>query len=74
MWFSDHPVTNYREAIDGVRRDRFRRWWQEMLARGVLFHPSQDENLFVSMAHDDEDVDRTLAAAAEAMPVVAAEP
>ena len=32
---------------------RFTRWWQEMLLRGVLFHPSHIENLFVSLVHTD---------------------
>jgi glutamate-1-semialdehyde 2,1-aminomutase len=45
----------------------FRLWWEEMLARGVLFHPGPLENLFVSFAHTDEDIDRTLAAAAGAV-------
>jgi glutamate-1-semialdehyde 2,1-aminomutase len=43
-----------------------------MLMRGVLFHPSQDENLFVSMAHNDQDVDRTIEAASESMRAVTA--
>jgi glutamate-1-semialdehyde aminotransferase len=43
-----------------------------MMARGVLFHPSQDENLFVSTAYSDEDISRTLEAADAAMAVVAA--
>jgi glutamate-1-semialdehyde aminotransferase len=40
--------------------------------RGVLFHPSQDENLFVSTAHTDQDVDSTLEAASESMKAVRA--
>jgi glutamate-1-semialdehyde aminotransferase len=42
-----------------------------MLSRGVLFHPSQDENLFVSMVHGPDDVDRTLEAAEPSMRAVA---
>ena len=51
----------------------FTRWYQEMLLRGVLFHPSQYENLFVSMVHTDEDIDRTLEAASGAIATIAAE-
>jgi glutamate-1-semialdehyde 2,1-aminomutase len=36
-----------------------------MLDRGVLFHPGAYENLFVSFAHSDEDIDFTLNAARE---------
>ncbi len=67
LWFSEQPIKNYRDAVRHARPERFRRWWQEMLMRGVLFHPSQDENLFISTAHNDDDVDRTLEAAAQAM-------
>lgn len=42
-----------------------------MLLRGVLFHPSQYENLFVSLVHTDADIDRTLEAAQEAFGVLA---
>ena len=41
-----------------------------MLVRGVLFHPLQFENLFVSLVHDDRDIDDTLEAAAGAMKVL----
>ena len=45
------------------------RWWQEMLLRGVLFHPSHYENLFVSLVHTDADIDAMLNAAADAFAV-----
>jgi glutamate-1-semialdehyde 2,1-aminomutase len=72
IWFTDQPIRNYRDAVRHARPDRFRRWWQEMLMRGVLFHPSQDENLFISAAHNDQDVDRTIEAASESMRAVMA--
>jgi glutamate-1-semialdehyde 2,1-aminomutase len=72
IWFTDQPIKNYRDAVRHARPDRFRRWWQEMLMRGVLFHPSQDENLFISAAHNDQDVDRTIEAASESMRAVMA--
>ena len=71
VWFSDHPIRNWRDAERYADEARFTRWYQEMLLRGVLFHPSQFENMFVSMVHTDVDVDVTLAAAAEAMVAVA---
>ena len=42
-----------------------------MVIRGVLFHPLQFENMFVSLVHDDRDIDDTLNAAADALTVVA---
>jgi glutamate-1-semialdehyde 2,1-aminomutase len=38
-----------------------------MLARGVYLAPSQFEAAFVSLAHDQEDIDKTLAAADEVL-------
>jgi glutamate-1-semialdehyde 2,1-aminomutase len=38
-----------------------------MLDRGVYPPPSQFEAWFVSLAHDEETVDRTLAAASESL-------
>jgi glutamate-1-semialdehyde 2,1-aminomutase len=42
-----------------------------MLSRGVFLPPSQFEALFVSAAHTDADIDRTLAAARESLQAVA---
>jgi glutamate-1-semialdehyde 2,1-aminomutase len=73
LWFSEHPVRNWRDAHRYANQALFTRWYQEMLLRGVLFHPSQFENLFVSMVHTDEDIDQTLEAAEEAYVVLARE-
>jgi len=60
VWFSDAPIYNYRDAARHSRADLFRVWWEEMLDRGVLFHPGHLENLFLSFAHTDQDIDDTL--------------
>lgn len=65
VWFSTAPIRNYRDAARHARHDLFREWWEGMLERNVLFHPGAFENLFVSFAHSDADIDRTLAAADE---------
>jgi glutamate-1-semialdehyde 2,1-aminomutase len=70
VWFSQRPIRNWREAERYADEGLFTRWWQEMLLRGVLFHPSQYENLFVSLVHTDEDVDATLDAAGESFEVI----
>jgi glutamate-1-semialdehyde 2,1-aminomutase len=66
-WFTDRAIRNYRDAERHARPDRFTVFWHGMLQRGVLFHPGQFENLFVSTAHTDEDVELTLAAAGEVL-------
>lgn len=60
VWFSDAPINNYRDAARHSRPDMFRIWWEEMFDRGVLFHPGHLENLFLSFAHSDQDIDDTL--------------
>jgi len=65
VWFSARPIRNYRDAARHADQALFRRWWEGMLEHGVLFHPGAFENLFVSFAHSDQDIDRTLAAADE---------
>ena len=71
LWFAEHPIRNWRDAARWADEARFERWYQEMFMRGVLFHPSQFENLFVSLVHTDADVDRTLEAACAAMATLA---
>lgn len=73
LWFADGPIKNWRDAVAQTREGVFKRWYEEMLVRGVLFHPLQFENLFVSLVHDDRDIDQTLEAASGAMRVLARE-
>ena len=67
LWFTGHSISNWRDAASYSDEARFERWYREMFMRGILFHPSQYENLFVSLVHSDEDIDRTLEAAHEAL-------
>ncbi len=61
VWMgTDEPIRNWRDAERLADEERFGRWWHQMRSRGVLFHPSQFENLFVSLAHSADDVGRTV--------------
>jgi glutamate-1-semialdehyde 2,1-aminomutase len=71
LWFTEHPIHNWRDAEKYSNEERFTQWYQEMLKRGVLFHPSHLENLFVSLVHTDEDIDKTLEAAQDALTAMA---
>ncbi|WP_240431030.1 aspartate aminotransferase family protein [Mycobacterium kyogaense] len=73
FWFTDRPIKNWRDAAAHAHEDIFTRWYQEMVVRGILFHPLQFENLFVSLVHTDADIDETLTAAESALTVVARE-
>jgi len=63
VWFAREPIHNYRDAERHADQNLFRKWWEGMLSRGVLFHPGAYENLFVSTAHTHADVAQTLEAA-----------
>ncbi|MGH2843407.1 MAG: aspartate aminotransferase family protein, partial [Solirubrobacteraceae bacterium] len=67
IWFTEHPIRNWRDAERYADEAMFERWFHGMLRRGVLFHPSQYENLFVSLVHTERDVDQTLTAAQATM-------
>jgi glutamate-1-semialdehyde 2,1-aminomutase len=71
LWFANGPIHNWRDAALRADEALFTRWYEEMVIRGVLFHPLQFENMFVSLVHDDRDIDDTLEAAADALNVVA---
>jgi glutamate-1-semialdehyde 2,1-aminomutase len=66
LFFTRGPVTDL-DTLRGVRTDRYARFFHGLLDRGVYFPPAQYEALFVSAAHTEEDVDRAVAAAREAL-------
>ena len=66
LFFSREPVTDYA-AAKKCDTKRFATFFRAMLDRGVFLAPSQFEALFVSSAHTDADVDRTIAAVRESL-------
>ena len=66
LFFSREPITDYA-AAKKCDTKRFAIFFRAMLERGIFLAPSQFEALFVSSAHTEEDVDRTIAAARESL-------
>jgi glutamate-1-semialdehyde 2,1-aminomutase len=64
LFFSPTPVTDYTGAQQ-ADHERYGRFFHGMLDRGVFLAPSGYETLFVSLAHDDDVIDRTVAIAAD---------
>jgi glutamate-1-semialdehyde 2,1-aminomutase len=64
-FFTTKPVTDY-ESAKASDTARFGRYFQALLERGVYIAPSQFEAGFLSLAHSDEDIERTVTAAREA--------
>ena len=65
-YFTEKEVYDYQTA-KLADTDRFARFFAEMLKRGVNIAPSQFEAGFISLAHTDRDIDKTVGAAYEAM-------
>jgi glutamate-1-semialdehyde 2,1-aminomutase len=61
-FFTDGEVTDYASAKKSDTA-AFGRFFHGMLDRGVYLAPSQFECAFLSLAHDDKTLDRTLEAA-----------
>jgi glutamate-1-semialdehyde 2,1-aminomutase len=64
LFMRDDPVRNFEEAA-ASDTERYGALFRHMLERGVYLPPSQFESWFVSLAHGDEEVDRTLEASHE---------
>jgi glutamate-1-semialdehyde 2,1-aminomutase len=73
VFFAPGPVKNYSDAKHSDTK-RYARFFREMLARGIFLAPSQFEAAFLTAAHTSADIDRTLAAAHEALQAITAEP
>jgi glutamate-1-semialdehyde 2,1-aminomutase len=66
IFFNRDPIRNYVDAKASDTR-RFGAFFRGMLSGGVLLPPSQFESLFVSAAHTEEDIARTVAAGRESL-------
>ncbi len=71
LFFTDAPVHNFDEAKRAANTGIYANFFQEMLARGVALAPSPYEVAFVSLAHGESEIDRTIEIAASAARVVA---
>ena len=67
IYFADHPVENFRDglAADGVPLGRLN---AGLLERGII--KSWPQKFYPSMAHTDEDIDRTIEAIREVAPTI----
>ncbi len=66
LFFCKGPVRCWADA-DKADRKRFAAFHGELLRRGIYWPPAQFEAAFLSGAHTEADIDRTVMAAAEAL-------
>ena len=73
MWtsfFTHGQVTNW-ETANRSSREQYGKFFHAMLAEGVYLAPSQFEAAFVSLAHTDDVIEQTVAAATNALKTIA---
>ncbi|HEY2459464.1 MAG TPA: glutamate-1-semialdehyde 2,1-aminomutase [Candidatus Acidoferrum sp.] len=71
VFFAHGAVRNYHDAKQSDT-NQYARFFREMLDRGIFFAPSQFEAAFLSIAHTDGDIERTVTAAREVFHTMAA--
>jgi glutamate-1-semialdehyde 2,1-aminomutase len=64
LFLRDAPVRNFDDA-QACDTHRYAALFRHLLARGVYIAPSQFEAMFVSTAHGDDEIDRTIEAVAD---------
>ena len=70
IFFREGEVWDYDDAAAADQK-AFMIWFKSMLAQGIYLAPSQFETIFMSGAHTDEDIERTIEAAGVAFDNVA---
>jgi len=63
-FMTDRGVRNFDDA-QACDTERYGELFRHLLSRGIYIAPSQFESMFVSLAHSDDDIDRTVEAAGE---------
>jgi glutamate-1-semialdehyde 2,1-aminomutase len=61
LFMNDEQVRNFDDA-QRSDTERYGALFRHLLANGVYVAPSQFECMFVSLAHGDEEIDRTIEA------------
>jgi len=61
-FFADKPVRNF-DDVRSTNIERFKKFFAEMLKEGIYLAPSAYEAMFVSLAHSNQDIEKTIEAA-----------
>lgn len=64
IFFTKEEVFDYKSALTS-NTQMYAKYFHSMLSRGINLPPSQFEVNFISLAHTDEDIDKTLEAVRE---------
>jgi len=66
MFFNDSKVIDYKTAKNS-NTEKYALYFKNMLENGIYLAPSQFEACFVSAAHSDEDIEKTITAASDSL-------
>ncbi len=69
VFFTDTDVVDFETACKSDT-ERFKKYFNEMLRRGIYLAPSQFESLFLCDAHTEEDLEKTAKAFGEVMEIL----
>ena len=61
LFFTGGPLRSY-DDVKGCDLKMYSRYFGEMLDRGILLPPAQFECMFLSLAHSEADLERTVEA------------
>jgi glutamate-1-semialdehyde 2,1-aminomutase len=70
VFFGEGQPRNYEEAKTAADNGVYPKFFHGLLDRGVAVAPGAYEVLFPSLAHTDEDIDRTIEAVSEALAAI----
>ena len=66
MFFTEEHVIDFNTAVKSDT-ELYGKYYHQMLQRGIYLAPAQFEALFVSTAHSNEDLDKTIKAHRESL-------
>ena len=72
MVFADHEVVDCRDFLRSSDNEAYRAFWRGMVDGGVMFAPQPTGCWFVSGAHTEEEIDKTLEVAGAVLMKMAA--
>jgi glutamate-1-semialdehyde 2,1-aminomutase len=64
LFMTEHGIRNF-DDVQRCDTERYGALFRHLLERGIYIAPSQFEAMFVSLAHSEEDIDRTIEAVGE---------
>lgn len=69
LFFTEEEVYDYNTAIKSDT-NKFAKYFNEILQRGIYLAPSQFEAVFISSAHTSEDIEKTIKAFEEVISII----